>query len=138
MCQHMGPAALQSLGGFDLGCLLQGRVGLGRAYCLWSVSQPGCPVPIAFLVGHLRRQQKAPALGLSTTTLTFLVSVSAPWAYLFTPSKPTLALEQRKLIMKVPSQQPSFLPKQPKGGLLSASTEPAWKLQAWCSLTALP
>lgn len=43
---------------------------------------PNMSVPsIAFLVGHLRRQQKVPALGRYITTLTSQVSISAPWPH---------------------------------------------------------
>lgn len=54
---------------------------MGRVCCLWFVFQCVCPMPLAFLVGHLRRQQKAPALGLYITTLTSQVSVSAQWSH---------------------------------------------------------
>lgn len=74
------PPTLWSLSGFCPSVSVTGAR-LGRVCCLWSVSQCVCPVPLAFLVGHLRRQQKAPALELYTITLTSQVSVSAQWPH---------------------------------------------------------
>lgn len=107
--------------------------GLGKVYCLWSVSQRVCPVPTAFLVGHLRRQRKAPILGLCITTLTSQVRVSAPWLHFcVTPYRPALALELGKLVMKEPSQQPSC-PTQAvlAEAALSIHRTLAWEPQAW-------
>lgn len=74
------PPTLQSLSGFCPSVSLMGTR-LGRVCCLWSVSQCVCPVPLAFLAGRLRRQQKAPALGLYITILTSQVSVSSQWSH---------------------------------------------------------